>query len=320
VLREIEEDDPDEPPFVRWWSGARWVLSERRRGASPRHLLDLRAVRDAAQAEQRARAAIAEHGHSPARDRLLERALARGKLWEALVEWASAYRLTDGAGSSNGWLLAEAVDTLRSWAAMDPTAVVAPPVELRWAPPNARVVGAPTRPAPVFRRRKHKPDPASRLGPLARDFLWLAQYVCEQKRRSAFAAEVKAPTVVRAVQRVAQLIGFTLPPRRCGAGPGRPRRAPAQVQRTARLIGFALTAQRFTASRTHGAAPIRPPSLESFDEGPAPGADAVGTVARETLEEAAARMQVTQSWLRERLSPEELTRFDSPAAKNDARP
>ena len=141
------------------------------------------------------------------------RSEAQADLYAALVAWATGYRLTDSDGRRNGWLLQHAVDYLRNPydpAARDPDK----PETLRgreWVQFSTGL-GKPSQPAREFRRRKHDPTPeGSSLGPLARDFVWLAHYVLAERPVESFAVGASHALVIRRVESAAERAGFDLP-------------------------------------------------------------------------------------------------------------
>jgi hypothetical protein len=132
------------------------------------------------------------------------------------VEWAADHRLTDDNASRNGWLLEVASKTLLDWCELlhpDGPGKDEPPHNLEWGgihPPYR--MGQRTEVAPKFRRRNHEEPPSdSDLGPLARDFVWLAHYVFTDTPRAAFAPNDKRSTVVQQVRKAADLIDLELP-------------------------------------------------------------------------------------------------------------
>src|SRR5206468_2471241 len=105
---------------------------------------------------------------------------ARSGLWKTLTEWAQDYRLTDATGSRNRWVVEVALETLREWAETHPDQIESPE-GLQWTLPETGI-GNRLHSQPAFRRRRHlKPGRRSQLGPLARDFVWLARYVCTEQ-------------------------------------------------------------------------------------------------------------------------------------------
>jgi hypothetical protein len=163
----------------------------------PRHLLRLTSLYDWHAAVASAEAAIAQAGSSPVRERLRLRAVARGDLLDALIEWGTMGNLTDEDGRSNAWILQHALDVLRG---------------REWGSLTAGVLEA-TQPAKSFRKRHHAPtsDPASPLGPLARDFVWLVRYALTREDRPDFAPDASHDLILRRVQSAADRAGFHLP-------------------------------------------------------------------------------------------------------------
>ena len=141
------------------------------------------------------------------------RSEAQAELYAALIEWGTRWRVTDRDGKRNRWLLQHAVNYLRK--PYDPEARDPHDPETlrgrRWVQLSTGL-GRPSQPAREFRRRKHGPTPeGSDLGPLARDFVWLARYVVTQEPTASFAPGIPHDALLRGVRSAADRAGFDLP-------------------------------------------------------------------------------------------------------------
>lgn len=191
---------------------ARAVLATAGPQDDPSNLLDVTCCRLAKEAREAE--IFQKPGGGKLHMRLYARTDSRAELWQELVQWAAGYRLTDLGGIRNGWLLSTALETLLEWCTDHPEDKYPtdPPGQLVWCKPGIGTVGPRDVPAQELRFRGHtEPAPESALGPLARDWVWLVNYVCTNRARNEFAPGIARAAVLQQVRAAARRIGFELP-------------------------------------------------------------------------------------------------------------
>lgn len=223
---ENAEDEAPSPLYWRYPSGSYWVpftpeeeerwnpLWETREAAEVRHR-DKGMTRAEARAEVNGALPMArERWHKDAREAARKVSVTRPAPESpgAPSEATKAALMLQGMLEAEALPLAELMET--GYTLEEAAGIMAELNEKQAAPPLPEVPEPEIiRPAPQFRLRKHtRPASGSDLGPLARDFCWLAAYVCTPARPvREFAPTVAHPTLVQRVQEAAYHCGFDLP-------------------------------------------------------------------------------------------------------------